>query len=96
MVAKLVGEQLKFVDGDMVQFSTVQIKLEDIPSGTYLVFCKPEWGKCHHCRNLVCSVLINQDSEVKRVYYKRFSNNVFQTLEGWLRERMELGNHSFE
>lgn len=38
MVAKIVGDQLKFVDGDAVQFSLVQLELEDLPTGTYLVF----------------------------------------------------------
>lgn len=38
MVAKVVGDQLKFVDGDACQFSSVQIEMEDLPSGQYLVF----------------------------------------------------------
>lgn len=91
MVAKLVGDQLKFVDGDAVEFSWVQLELEDIPSGTYMVFCRPKWDRCHHCRNIVWSIYINQESKVRRVYYKKFSSAVFGTLEVWLRERLSLG-----
>lgn len=48
MVAKVVGDQLKFVDGDAAQFSSVQVELKDLPSGQYLVFCLPKWDHNHH------------------------------------------------
>ena len=38
MVAKVVGDQLKFVDGDAIQFNCVQLEIENLPSGQYLVF----------------------------------------------------------
>jgi hypothetical protein len=53
MVAKLIDDQMKFVDGAYEQFYAVQLELEGLPSGQYIVFCKPTWQHYHHCRNIV-------------------------------------------
>ena len=91
IIAKIAGDQLKFVDGDAVQFCSVQLELEDLPTGKYIVFCKPQWEFYHHCRNLVWSININQETSIKRIYYKKFTSEIVKTMEEWLNDRLLQG-----
>ena len=91
MVAKVVGEQLVFIDGDAVQFSFVHLELNSLTSGKYYVFWKPKWESYHKCKNLVCSIYLNQESSMKRVFYKKFSESIIYSMLDMLRERMASG-----
>ena len=45
MVAKVVGDQLLFIDGDAIEFSFVHLELQGLTAGKYFVFTKPKWNK---------------------------------------------------
>lgn len=91
LIGKIVDDQLVFIDGDYFDGCTMNLRLDKLLKGEYLIFYHYEWTRLHPTRKVVVSFYAPQKIELKRVDESQFNDVFKQTMTEWLQKRIALG-----
>lgn len=91
LIAKIVGDQLVFIEGEYFDGCTMNLRLDRLLKGDYIVFYHYEWTRLHPTRKTIISLYAPIQIELKRVDEGQFNDQFKQTMTEWLHKRIALG-----